>query len=132
MFKFQTASILIGTLALISTANADEMATETCQPFAKEQVSIYYSKTIELNGDPGKIYEQSIAQVNDIALKNGFKSYKMNSNGISISTSSYNGMLDVSINIDIEYLSDFKAITALSKESAATSISSQRYFEGCE
>ena len=134
MLKLKKLSLIVGSLSLLATANAAEMAAteESCATTTMEQASIYYSKSIEVDGDPGKLYEQYVKEINDIALKHEFKQYTMSSDGVSISSSSYNNMLDVSVNISIEYVADFAAITALSQNTKANSISSQRYAESCE
>lgn len=118
-------------LSFFLAASASALEEAVCDTPPLEQATIYYSKAMKPSDDPGKLYKDRVAQVNAIAKKHKFKNYKMTSEGISVSSSSYNGMYDVSINISIEYTADYKAITALSQGTDASNISTQRYSQSC-
>lgn len=120
----------IAAIALLVSAPfvlADETECETVQT---DMVSMYTMAVVGKDKDLGKYYQSQVDRINELAGKYQWQDFKLTSQDFSVSTSSYGqDQYELSVSLSFQFRADYKAVSQLTKEADAYSISFSRYEE---
>jgi len=126
--KIMTTALIMAIGAVVQVHADDEIPA--CESVQTDMVSLYYMTVKNKGEDVGAYYKAQIDHINKLAEKNNWTDYKMTSQDVSVSMSSYGtDANDINVSVSFQFAADYDAISVVTNESGAYSISASRYEE---
>ncbi len=115
----------------LTTAQSVFAEEEACDEQQMDTVSLYYMTNTQAKESIAEYYQQQVETINELAKKYQWADYKLTSQDLSVSHSSYGSdALDVSVSISFQITANNKALDQLFANVKAYSISASRYSTG--
>ena len=120
----------IGVIVAIASEQADEMSVSECETVATESVSLYYMTVIDDKSKIGAYYKSKIDEINSLAAKHKWVDFKLGSQDVSASQSSYGqAIYDVTVSVSFQAAANYDIVGQIATATDAYSVSSSRYSE---